>query len=671
MTSLKSALLIATSAAALGMSTAARAGNDSAPLLADRSSGAMRFTQLFDGPTDKKTLRDIERENGPTREKKESAPPPPPPEARREAQPEPKQERKPEPRAEPTPQPKAEGRPDGQREGRGEGRGEGRPDRAQRDQGQRDQGTPNNDQPRQSERERRPPDADQAQPKIINRPPPVEPAAVPTPPAPPAAKAAEPATQPQDQNDQNRDRRRGVTRERDPANAADERRARDGGNVPPAKTEWQRRWNADPNEGANRDRGGDQRRPDPNAGAAPNAPAPGQAQRPDNDRRGRVEGRPRNIDDIKNARRERTEDGGKRVIIEEPGRVIVKQDNKIIIQQDETARLRRAIPNSRFERGRDGRSVTIVDRPGSQQIVTETDDRGQLLRRYRRDRDGRERDIIDNRRRNRFGRDLAVGAGIGVGVVAGAAILNSLVRVPPPRVRIPRDKYIVRYEGASEDDVYEALEAPPVDRIDQRYTLDQVRATPYLRERMRRVDLDDVTFDFGSWEIDPREYRKLERVARAMRRVIQRNPDEVFLVEGYTDAVGSRIDNLTLSDRRAESVADILSREFGVPFENLVTQGYGEDFLKVRTEAPERLNRRTAVRRVTPLIADRSAAPPPPRVYDREPIVDERGGRDDYRGRDDRRDDSYDDRRGSDGYDPRDDDPNWDPRAEPGYDRRY
>jgi len=51
-------------------------------------------------------------------------------------------------------------------------------------------------------------------------------------------------------------------------------------------------------------------------------------------------------------------------------------------------------------------------------------------------------------------------------------------------------------------------------------------------------------------------------------RVLRRNPDEVFLIEGHTDAVGSDVDNLSLSDRRASSVAQILSETFGVPPEN-------------------------------------------------------------------------------------------------------
>ena len=116
-----------------------------------------------------------------------------------------------------------------------------------------------------------------------------------------------------------------------------------------------------------------------------------------------------------------------------------------------------------------------------------------------------------------------------------------------------------------------------------------------------------------------------------MLRVIDRNPNEVFMIEGYTDAVGSGEDNLSLSDRRAESVAIILTEQFQVPPENLTTQGYGEQYLKVPTDGPERLNRRVAARRITPLISDR-----------REYRNHDRGGedrRDDDRRYEDRRDD--------------------------------
>ncbi|MBN8910763.1 MAG: OmpA family protein, partial [Rhizobiales bacterium] len=67
--------------------------------------------------------------------------------------------------------------------------------------------------------------------------------------------------------------------------------------------------------------------------------------------------------------------------------------------------------------------------------------------------------------------------------------------------------------------------------------------------------------------------------------------------------LGSEIDNLSLSDRRAETVAIILTDEFGIPAENLTTQGYGEEYLKEMTDGPSWINRRVGVRRITPLLS--------------------------------------------------------------------
>jgi len=141
------------------------------------------------------------------------------------------------------------------------------------------------------------------------------------------------------------------------------------------------------------------------------------------------------------------------------------------------------------------------------------------------------------------------------------------------------------------------------------YTLDEVRFSGGLRDRMRRIDIDTVTFDTGSWEVTADQGAKLEMVAKAILRAIQSNPAEVFLIEGHTDAVGSDVDNLSLSDRRAEAIAVVLTEQFGVPAENLTTQGYGEQYLKVPTDGPERQNRRVTVRRITPLLTGQNVPP--------------------------------------------------------------
>jgi outer membrane protein OmpA-like peptidoglycan-associated protein len=256
------------------------------------------------------------------------------------------------------------------------------------------------------------------------------------------------------------------------------------------------------------------------------------------------------------------------------------------IRHDETERLRATSRDVRTERRPDGGNVTIAIRPGGIEVYSEFDRSGRLMRRYRRDRSGREVNLIDNRRFRGGGPSI-------------------IVDLRPPVLRIPRERYIIDYERASDDDLYDALYAGPVERLDRGYSLDEIRYNQYLRDRMRRVDLDTVNFDFGAWQVPYDQYRRLERIARVINRILDRSADEVFLIEGHTDAVGSEIDNLTLSDRRAEEVAIILTETFGVPPENLVTQGYGEEYLKIPTQAAERANRRVAVRRITPLMARR------------------------------------------------------------------
>jgi outer membrane protein OmpA-like peptidoglycan-associated protein len=94
----------------------------------------------------------------------------------------------------------------------------------------------------------------------------------------------------------------------------------------------------------------------------------------------------------------------------------------------------------------------------------------------------------------------------------------------------------------------------------------------------------------------------LNKLGKLITDLIAENPNEMFLIEGHTDAVGSAASNLALSDRRAESVAKALTEYFDVPPENLVVQGYGESELLVPTGSDERANRRVAVRIITALL---------------------------------------------------------------------
>ena len=306
----------------------------------------------------------------------------------------------------------------------------------------------------------------------------------------------------------------------------------------------------------------------------------------------------RKFEDIRKGRQERTMfDGRRRAIIEPDNRVIVRENNREYIRHNEYDRFKKTSREVRRERRKDGLTMIVTAGLAGALIYSLMDDDGRLVRRSRRYDDGREVMLIDNEgyydyRDGRYARDDDY---------------DAYVDLPPPRVRIPQDDYIVDYGQASQEDVYDALMAPPVERLERGYSLDEVRRSYSVLERMRRVDLDSINFNFGAWDVGEDQYPKLERIANAMQRILKRSPDEIFLIEGHTDAVGSDIDNLSLSDRRAESVAIILSDYFNVPPENLTTQGYGEQYLKVMTEEPSRINRRVSVRRITPLLSRRSA----------------------------------------------------------------
>jgi outer membrane protein OmpA-like peptidoglycan-associated protein len=177
-----------------------------------------------------------------------------------------------------------------------------------------------------------------------------------------------------------------------------------------------------------------------------------------------------------------------------------------------------------------------------------------------------------------------------------------IVDIPPPRVDIPYNRYIVDLGSASDEDLRYALQAPPVQELERPYTLDEVLRNEQIRAYQPRIDLDTITFDFGSATIGVDQMQTLFALGQAMEEIIAENPDEVYLIEGHTDAVGSDYDNLILSDRRAEAVAVALSQNFDIPPENLITEGYGEQYLKVQTPGPERQNRRATVRRLTDLL---------------------------------------------------------------------
>ncbi|MCO5073931.1 MAG: OmpA family protein [Rhizobiaceae bacterium] len=307
------------------------------------------------------------------------------------------------------------------------------------------------------------------------------------------------------------------------------------------------------------------------------------------------EGQPTNNTTRADRRRDRRDGRGDRgEVVESKGdRIIIRLGDQLVIEpQREGDRLLSRSRDVVVEDLGHGDTRTTVFRDNGVRVITERDRYGDILTRVRVLPNGTQIVLIDNtyvdrrapRRDNR------------------PRYYGEIEQLPPLVIGIPEDQYIVETRAASRRQVQEALVAPPVERVERAYTLDEVRYSERLRDKVRRVDLDTITFDFGSAAVSVDQLDALDNVGLALEAVLAKNPDEVFLIEGHTDAVGTDEANLLLSDRRAEAVAVALSEDFDIPPENLVTQGYGEQQLKVNTSQAERENRRVAIRRITPLL---------------------------------------------------------------------
>ncbi|MFM2391596.1 MAG: hypothetical protein RLZZ437_3151 [Pseudomonadota bacterium] len=272
---------------------------------------------------------------------------------------------------------------------------------------------------------------------------------------------------------------------------------------------------------------------------------------------------------------------GNQVVDNTGDRVVVRSSSgQYAVYKDDDALLRRPGTNVRTETYGDGSTRTIVDRGDGTQVVTIRDATGRVLRRATYDSLGREIVLIDD--------------------------LVEEVRVDVTTLPAPTRGRVTISSSEGDAELKAALARIQAEELGRTFSLRQIREIPQVRALAATVEVNAVTFDSGSAAIKASEAAKLADLGGIVNDLIALNPGEIFLIEGHTDAVGSASSNLTLSDRRAESVARALTEYFNVPPENLVVQGYGEGELLIPTQGDERANRRVAVRIITPLM--RSAA---------------------------------------------------------------
>jgi outer membrane protein OmpA-like peptidoglycan-associated protein len=243
---------------------------------------------------------------------------------------------------------------------------------------------------------------------------------------------------------------------------------------------------------------------------------------------------------------------------------------------DDNALLREPGSTVTTQTFRDGSTRVIVERADGSQIATIRDASGRVLQRVAYDPTGRATILID---------DMQPEIWVDV---------RDLPRPRPNRTTIELEDQNAALRAA--------MAAADIENLGRKFSLRQIRTIPQVRDLAPTITMNTITFASGSAAVESSEAARLNKLGKLITDLIAENPNEVFLIEGHTDAVGSAASNLALSDRRAESVAKALTEYFDVPPENLVVQGYGENELLVPTGSDERANRRVAVRIITALL---------------------------------------------------------------------
>ena len=107
------------------------------------------------------------------------------------------------------------------------------------------------------------------------------------------------------------------------------------------------------------------------------------------------------------------------------------------------------------------------------------------------------------------------------------------------------------------------------------------------------VDLQSVTFNFGSFELTDEARRQLNELGKALAMPAFKNTR--FIIGGHTDGRGSESFNKMLSERRAAAVVAYLANKFKFGARQLVSVGWGMSRLLPGISSDDSRQRRAEV----------------------------------------------------------------------------
>lgn len=94
---------------------------------------------------------------------------------------------------------------------------------------------------------------------------------------------------------------------------------------------------------------------------------------------------------------------------------------------------------------------------------------------------------------------------------------------------------------------------------------------PSKSTHLQSINLE-VLFDTGKFDVKPIYYSEIQKLADFM----NANPNTTVVIEGHTDDVGDDESNIELSRNRANAIALVVIRQFGIDRNRIRGIGYGE-----------------------------------------------------------------------------------------------
>jgi OmpA-OmpF porin, OOP family len=141
-----------------------------------------------------------------------------------------------------------------------------------------------------------------------------------------------------------------------------------------------------------------------------------------------------------------------------------------------------------------------------------------------------------------------------------------------------------------------AIRQRATDRIKARTKTDSspLKRPPIAEELLELPKISiDIRFDPDSSIVRPESYQTLGLIADAMVRATML--PYAFLIIGRTESTGKRDYNLTLSQRRADSIRDVLVNTFKISSKRLQTLGLGEEQLQDSNQPTAAVNQQAAI----------------------------------------------------------------------------